>query len=65
MYILAGSANGYFRQAAYVKTEEASTHCRLLNMIGTAVGLRNASGGDLDDFGDGALSKHPIPELLA
>jgi hypothetical protein len=62
-YILAGSAGGYFRQGAYVKTE--GTHCRLLNMIGTAVGLRNSSGGDLDDFGDPGQPKHPIPELLA
>jgi hypothetical protein len=64
-YIIAGSANGYFRQGLYVKTDEDSTHCRLLNMIGTAVGLRSASGGDLDDFGDPGLPKHPIPELLA
>jgi len=64
-YILAGSANGYFRQGVYVKTEEDGTHCRLLNMIGTAVGLRNGSGGDLDDFGDESLPKHPIAELRA
>ena len=64
-YIMAGSANGYFRQGLYVKTDEDGTHCRLLNMIGTAVGLRSASGGDLDDFGDPGLPKHPIPELLA
>jgi hypothetical protein len=64
-YILAGSANGYFRQGQYIRTQENGTHCRLLNMIGTAVGLRNASGGDLDDFGDGGLPKHPIPELRA
>jgi hypothetical protein len=29
------------------------------------VWLRNAAGGDLDDFGDPGLPKHPIPELLA
>ncbi len=64
-YIMAGSANGYFAQGKYVKTEEANTHCRLLNMIGTAVGLRSTSGGDLDDFGDPGLPKHAIPELRA
>lgn len=64
-YILAGSAGGYFRTGQYVRTEEDSTHCRLLNMIGTAAGLRSASGGDLNDFGDPGLPKHPIPELLA
>jgi Protein of unknown function (DUF1552) len=64
-YILAGSAGGYFRQGAYVRADEDGTHCRLLNMIGTAVGLQSASGGDLDDFGDPGQPKHPIAELLA
>lgn len=64
-YIMAGSANGYFKQGQYVKADEDNTHCRLLNMIGTAVGLRSTSGGDLDDFGDPGLPKHAIPELLA
>ncbi|MCH9686674.1 MAG: DUF1552 domain-containing protein [Deltaproteobacteria bacterium] len=63
-YILAGSAGGYFRQGAYVRADSANTHCRLLNMIGTAAGLRSESGGDLDDFGDPSLEKDPIPELL-
>lgn len=63
-YILAGSANGYFRQGAYVRAAGDGTHCRLLNMIGTAAGLRSANGGDLDDFGDPGLPKSPIPELL-
>ncbi len=62
-YILAGSAGGYFRQGAYVRAAGEGTHCRLLNMIGTAAGLRNAGGGDLDDFGDPALPKNPISEL--
>lgn len=64
-YILAGSAGGYFKQGMYVKTEEDGTHCRLLNMIGTAVGLRSASGGDLDDFGDPGLPKGILTELKA
>lgn len=63
-YIMAGSAGGYFRQGAYVRAAGAGTHCRLLNMIGTAVGLRSQAGGDLDDFGDPASPKEPIPELL-
>ncbi len=64
-YVLAGSAGGFFKQGVYVKTEEDGTHCRLLNMIGTAVGLRSASGGDLDDFGDPGSPKQAIPELRA
>jgi len=64
-YILAGSAGGFFRQGAYVRVDEDDSHCRLLNMIGTAVGLRSSSGGDLDDFGDPSLPKHPIDSLRA
>lgn len=64
-YILAGSAGGYFRQGAYVRVDTDNSHCRLLNMIGTAVGLRSTTGGDLDDFGDPGLPKDPIPELRA
>jgi hypothetical protein len=64
-YIMAGSAGGYFRQGQYVRVDEDDSHCRLLNMIGTAVGLRSQSGGDLDDFGDPTLPKDPIPELRA
>ena len=64
-YILAGSAGGFFRQGQYVRVDEDNSHCRLLNMIGTAAGLRSQSGGDLDDFGDPNLPKHPIPELRA
>ncbi len=64
-YILAGSAGGFFRQGAYVRADEPDTHCGLLNMIGTAAGVRSPAGGDLDDFGAPELPKHPIPELLA
>ena len=64
-YILAGSAGGYFRQGQYVRVDSDGSHCRLLNMIGTAVGLRSQNGGDLDDFGDPSLPKDPIPELMA
>ena len=63
-YVMAGSANDYFRQGAYVRAAGDGTHCRLLNMIGTAAGLRSGNGGDLDDFGDPGLPKDPIPELL-
>ncbi|MEM7155820.1 MAG: DUF1552 domain-containing protein [Myxococcota bacterium] len=64
-YILGGSANEYFRTGQYVRADGVGTHCQLLNMIGTAAGLRNASGGDLDDFGDPSLPKDPLPQLLA
>jgi hypothetical protein len=37
----------------------------MLNTIGTAVGLKNAAGGPLDDFGDPAFEKGIFSELLA
>lgn len=64
-YILAGSAGGYFRQGEYIEAHGEGTHCQLLNMIGAAVGLRSPGGGELNDFGDPGLPKHPIPELRA
>lgn len=53
--ILAGSAGGYFKQGQYVKADGGDydgNNAKLLNTVGTAVGLTNAAGGPLDDFGD-------------
>jgi hypothetical protein len=53
--ILAGSAGGYLKQGQYVKADGGDydgNNSKLLNTIGTAVGLTNADGGPLDDFGD-------------
>lgn len=64
-YIMAGSAGGFFRQGLHGHAAGFGTHCRLLNMIGSAVGLKNASGGEIEDFGDPTLPKHPIDDLRA
>jgi hypothetical protein len=67
-WILAGSAGGYFRQGEYLRLPGASldvTHARLLNTIGTAVGVRNGSGGPMNDFGDPNLPRGIIDELRA
>lgn len=65
--VIAGSANGFLRQGEYVRVggNESSTHNQLLNTIGTAVGLRNADGDPLDDFGDPRLPKGILDDLLA
>ena len=49
-FILAGSAGGYFKQGQYIKVSDAGSpnHNKMLNTIGAALGLRNASGGPLD-----------------
>jgi hypothetical protein len=66
-WILAGSAGGFFRQGQYIRVGGGGdpTLARLLNTIGTAVGLRNASGGPLNDFGDPSLAKAQLTELMA
>ncbi len=66
-FVLAGSCNGFLKQGVYVEASGGGNpnHNRMLNTIGTAVGLRNAAGGNLDDFGDPALTKGVLSELIA
>ncbi|MFW5876519.1 MAG: DUF1552 domain-containing protein [Myxococcota bacterium] len=65
-WILAGSANGFLRQGRYVVVDGGGpTHARMLNTIGTAVGLRNEAGDALDDFGDPGLPGGTLSELIA
>jgi hypothetical protein len=67
-FIIAGGANGFLKQGQYVRIPgdgETPNHNRLLNTIGSAVGLRNAAGEYLDDFGDPSLAKGVVSELIA
>jgi hypothetical protein len=79
-WILAGGAGGYFKQGEYLDAVDrggAGARCgrsaaqapttltRLHNTIATAVGVRKADGGDVDDFGDPALPGGLLPSLLA
>jgi hypothetical protein len=64
-FIIAGSAGGYFKQGQYLRVGGGPNHNKMLNTIGAAVGLRNASGAPLDDFGDPDLPKGLLPELKA
>jgi hypothetical protein len=67
-YVLGGSAAGFFRQGQHIEVRPGNreaNHHMMLNTIGTAVGVRNASGGDLDDFGDPSLPRGTLDELRA
>jgi hypothetical protein len=67
-YVIAGSANGYLKQGQYIEVENGDnnpTHKKMLNTLGSAVGLTNSAGGPLDDFGDPSLPGGLLTELLA
>ncbi|NNB88282.1 DUF1552 domain-containing protein [Corallococcus sp. AB004] len=67
-FILAGSCNGYLKQGVAVTAAGGNSSPNLnkmLNTLGAAVGLKNAAGGPLDDFGDSTLPKGLLTELLA
>jgi hypothetical protein len=67
-WVLAGGCAGFFRQGEMLElaggTNE-NTHSRLLNTIGSAVGLRRSNGDYLDNFGDPSLPQGIHTELLA
>lgn len=66
-YVIAGSAGGYLKQGQYLEIGGGSdtNHSKLLNTLGTAVGLTNTQGGPLDDFGDPSMPKGILSELGA
>jgi hypothetical protein len=65
-FIIAGSAGGYLKQGQYIKADgRDANHTQMLNTIGAAVGVKNADGGPLDDFGDPMLAKGLLENLLA
>ena len=66
-WVLAGSCNGYLKQGEMLAIGggNEANHNRLLNTIGTAVGVRKANGDLLDDFGSSTLQGGLLPELQA
>lgn len=65
-FILAGSAGGFLKQGQCVRLKSAGpNHNRMLNTIASAVGVTNARGDHLDDFGDPGLQKGVLEELRA
>lgn len=66
-FVMAGGAGGVLRQGAYVDASEGGkmvTNNKLLSTIGAAVGVKNAAGGPLDDFGDPSLAKGQVAAML-
>lgn len=67
-WVLAGSAGGFLRQGQYLEVNGGvyePTHARLLNTIGSAVGLRDQDGEWISDFGDPGLDRMPLLEIIA
>jgi hypothetical protein len=63
-YVMVGSAGGYLKQGVYIDAGNV-THNLLLNVLGSAMGVKNAAGGPLDDFGKAGLPKGLISGMLA
>ncbi len=67
-WVLAGNCAGFLRQGEMIALQngdDVKTHRRLLNTLGSAVGLRNQNGDLLDDFGDPSLPGGVLPEIMA
>jgi hypothetical protein len=66
--VIGGSAGGVLRQGEYVRIDgdsDDSNHARVLNTIGSAVGLRKPDGNFIDDFGSPDEDRRVLEELLA
>lgn len=68
-YVCAGSAGGFLKTGQYVEAAAVAsnkyvTNNKFLNTIGAAVGVKNAAGAPLDDFGEPSLEKGLIPQML-
>ena len=62
-WVLAGGAGGALKTGQYVRGDW--TINRIHNTIGAALGVKNAAGAPLDDFGDDRYPKGQIDGLLA
>mgnify|MGYP006283693299 CR=1 FL=1 len=67
-FVIAGSAGGQLVQGRFFDFDEgwgSSQHRQLLNTVGAAVGLTNARGEPLDDFGSAQAPGGRLDRLLA
>lgn len=64
-FVIAGGAGGYLQRGNYVMLPSGDNHARMLNTLGTAVGLRSSSGDPIDDFGDPSLDHSLLDEIIA
>lgn len=62
-WVLAGSCGGALRTGRYIRGDW--TINKIHNVIGAAVGVKNANGAPLDDFGDASYGKGHVDGLLA
>lgn len=65
-WVIAGSAGGRLKQGLYAIPggPDEVNHPRLLSTLGAVLGVKNAGGQPLDDFGDPSLPKGQLNELL-
>jgi hypothetical protein len=63
-FVIAGSAGGFLKTAQFVDLG-GTTLNRLLNTLLTAAGVRSASGGPVEDFGDPSLPPGLVSEIVA
>jgi hypothetical protein len=61
-WVVAGSCGGKLKTGQYLEGDW--TINKIHNVIGTAVGLTNSSGGPLDDFGDSGYEKGHVEGML-
>jgi hypothetical protein len=68
-FVIGGSASGFLKQGEYLRADGdngQTNHSRMLNTIGSAVGLRNDAGEYLDDFGDtSVVPTGLLPAIMA
>lgn len=67
-WVLAGGAAGFLKQGQYIRVnggDGSPNVSQMLCTVGSAAGLRNASGDLLDQFGDGSMPGGVFDELLA
>jgi hypothetical protein len=68
-FVMAGSANGFFRQGEYIELDggewDVRNHARVLNTIATAVGCTSEGKDYCDDIGEDFIAREPHPELQA
>ena len=65
-YVIAGSANGFLKQGQYIEVGGGNdaNHNKMLNTLGSAVGLRKSDGSLLDNFGDPNLPGGLLNEIM-
>lgn len=66
-FIFVGSAGGNLRTGRYVDVRDGSAyvpHNRMFNTVLNAVGVRNADGSLVDDFGDSSLPRGQLDAMI-